>query len=101
MRMVAILACAAVAGCTSTGTSGAANMMVVSSPGAVQGCKFITSVRGDQNLYGGILLAGAAHQDALRQMKNKAAAAGGNRLYYTSGNTGLGGSNLVGDVYRC
>ncbi len=89
-----------VGGCTTTTPAGQ-KVRVVSSPGAVQGCQYLTSVRGDQNLYGGILLSGAAHQDALNQMIEKTAAAGGNRLYYTSGSSGLGGANLVGDAYRC
>lgn len=99
MKRFAVLVCVALAGCSTTAEG--SKVQVVSSPGAVQGCKYLTSVRGNQNLYGGILLSGAAHQDALAQMMNKTAAAGGNRLYYVSGNTGLGGSNLVGDAYKC
>jgi len=99
MKRWMIAVCMAIGGCSTTAEG--AKVQVVSSPGAVQGCKYLTSVRGDQNLYGGIMFAGAAHQDALNQMMNKTAAAGGNRLYYTSGNTGLGGANLIGDAYRC
>lgn len=91
----------AAAGCTTSSAPGSSDVLVVGSPAAVQGCQYLTSVRGDQNLYGGILLSGAAYNDAVQQMKNQAAAAGGNRLYAAGGNTGMGGSNLTGDVYRC
>lgn len=102
-RFAIVAACAGLAGCT-TATAPSSNtsaVTVVSSPGGVEGCKFVTNVRGDQNLYGGFLFAQAAYNDAIRQMKEKTVAAGGNRLYIALGSTGMMGANLVGDAYRC
>lgn len=76
-------------------------VQIVGTPQAIQGCRFIKNVRGDQNMLGGYLLAGAAYEDAIRQMKKRTVEAGGNRLYVITASTGLTGANAMGDAYKC
>lgn len=97
---IAVLCAAALAGCA-TVDSETSTVRIVTSAGGVAGCRFIASVRGDQNLYGGILFARAAYDDAINQMKAKTIAAGGNALFVASASTGLIGANAMGDAYRC
>lgn len=87
-------------GCTST-TPAMRSVEVVGSQQAISGCKFITSVRGDQNLIGGVMFQGAAYNDAINQMKKRTIEAGGNRLYVVNATAGLGGANAIGDAYKC
>jgi hypothetical protein len=108
MRMILSgIALIALSGCGTTGTSSlatpepGANVQVVGSAEAIKGCQFITQVRGDQNLYGGVLFHKAAMDDAVRQMKAKTAQAGGNRLYLVDSQVGAHGANTLGDAYLC
>lgn len=72
-------------------------IQTVGSQQAVQGCKFVKSVRGDH-----IWVAGpVAYDDAINQMKKKAAEAGANRLYIVNINTGPHGANAMADAYKC
>lgn len=98
-QFAAIGAAALLTACT-TATPQAANVRIVGAPQEVQGCTRIGNVRGDQNIYGGIF-AGAAYDDALNQMKNKTAKAGGNTLLIISSSTGWAGANAMGDAYKC
>jgi hypothetical protein len=96
-----LLGCSLLGACTTAPVQGSDAVEVVSSPGAVSGCQFLRNVRGDQNLYGGAILAKAAYEDAIQQMRNATAQAGGNRLFVAFGSTGILGANVVGDAYRC
>jgi hypothetical protein len=100
-KMVAgALALGMLAGCTTTSPEAEA-VQVVGSPQAVAGCQFIKSVRGDQNMMGGYMLQGAAYHDAMNQLKRRTVEAGGNRVYMVNSNTGMAGSNVIGDAYKC
>mgnify|MGYP003384548373 CR=1 FL=1 len=66
----------------------------------VKGCKFIEQANGDQNLIGGVL-AGLAREDAVRQIRNRAAEIGGTHVVTQNISTGWAGANAVGDIYRC
>lgn len=94
------VAAALLAGCTST-TPAMQGVEVVGSQQAIAGCKFVKSVRGDQNLIGGMMFQGAAYNDAINQMKKRTVEAGGNRLFVVNATAGLGGANAIGDAYRC
>lgn len=88
------------AGCTTT-TPQIEAVQVVGTPQAVAACKYVRSVRGDQNMIGGVMFQGAAYNDAINQMKKQTIEAGGNRLYIVNATAGLGGANAVGDAYKC
>lgn len=100
MRMhgLAIAASLTLVGCATSEPS--SPVTVVGTQQALDGCTYVASVRGDQNMIGGVLQA-AAYEDALNQMKAKTVTAGGNRLFLTSSNVGWGGANLTGDAYNC
>lgn len=99
-KLILILALTTLAGCT-TSSPEAEAVAIVGSQQAVAGCRYIKSVRGDQNMIGGYMLQAAAYHDAINQLKDKTVAAGGNRLYLVNATTGMGGANALGDVYRC
>lgn len=80
--------------------AGAERIVLTGSTDVVKGCKFLQQASGDQNLIGGAL-AGMAREDAMRQLKNKAAEIGGTHIVTQSISTGWAGANAVGDVYRC
>lgn len=94
------LSLAALSSCTTTSPQANA-VQVVGSPQAVAGCKYVKSVKGDQNLIGGVMFQGAAYNDAINQMKQKTYEAGANRLYVVNATSGLGGANAIGDAYKC
>lgn len=98
--LVWVVGASALAGCSTTSPQAEA-VQIVGSPQAVAGCKYIKSVRGDQNLIGGIMLQGAAYNDAINQMKQKTFEAGGNRVYVVNATSGMGGANAIGDAYKC
>lgn len=99
-KIVLLCACVALAGCVSA-NPGSEAVRIVKDREDVAGCRFIEQVRGNQNMIGGIVLAGAAYEDSLRIMKNKTVATGGNRLLLVDIQSGLGGANGIGDAYRC
>lgn len=98
--VVWMLGASALAGGTTTSPQAEA-VQAVGSPQAVAGCKYVKSVRGDQNLIGCVMLQGAAYNDAINQMKQKTYEAGGNRLYIANATSGMGGANAIGDAYKC
>lgn len=95
-----LLLCVSLTGCAAVSPEASA-IRIVNSERALDGCKYVESVRGDQNLYGGALFARAAYEDALNQMKAQTAAAGANTLYVSAAGTGMIGANARGDAYRC
>lgn len=96
-RVISMALCAAaVSACTSV-TPQMEAVQTVGSHQAVQGCKFVKSVRGDQIFVGGPV----AYDDAINQMKKKAIDAGANRLYIVNINAGSHGANAMADAYRC
>jgi hypothetical protein len=114
MRMgtgILIAGCVFLAACETTGqppttetsytpAAPSDSVRVVGASSEVVNCAYLTDVRGDQNIYGGIF-AGAAYQDAINQMKRKTAAAGGNTLFVISATSGWAGANAIGNAYRC
>ena len=90
----------ALSGCVSTTPADNA-VRLVGSQQAIDGCQYLANVQGNQNMMGGMLLAGAAYKDALNQMKRKTVDAGGNTLFIVTASTGMTGANAIGDAYRC
>lgn len=67
----------------------------------VKGCQFIEQATGRQYLIGGILLMGAAKEDADRQLRERALEVGGTHIVTQSSQMGMGGAYSTGDIYRC
>lgn len=67
----------------------------------VKGCQFVEQATGRQYLIGGILLMGAAKEDADRQLRERALEVGGTHVVTQSSQMGMGGAYSTGDIYRC
>ncbi|WP_193227617.1 hypothetical protein [Aureimonas psammosilenae] len=91
---------AALTGCQ-TATPESANIVTTGNPELVRGCKFLGQETGKQYLIGGVVLMGAAQEDANRRLKNAAAAKGATHLLTTNQQMGMGGASATGDLYRC
>lgn len=54
-----------------------------------------------QSGWGGLAATGAGYNDALNDLKNQAAARGGTHLLMINSSNTVGGTNMIGDAYRC
>ncbi|WP_157928863.1 DUF4156 domain-containing protein [Pararhizobium haloflavum] len=88
------------AGCATTETQTTANVEITSAPFEVEGCERLGTVEGNHNLFGGAMVA-IAIEAAENQMKNDAAAMGGNTILMTRSSSGWSGANMAGTAYRC
>lgn len=95
-----ILAAASFAGACASPQAGSERIVLTGNTEVVKGCKFLQQASGDQNLIGGVL-AGAAREDAVNRLKNRAVEIGGTHIVTQSVSTGWAGANAVGDIYRC
>lgn len=101
MRIIAIaVSAAALAGCQ-TATPESSNIVVTGNPELVRGCEFLGQEQGSQYLIGGVMLMGAAQDDANRRLRNRAAERGATHLLTTNQQMGMGGASATGDLYRC
>lgn len=102
MRLNPLLATAiafALAGCV-TATSGGAAVVVVSERAAVAQCQNLGQIH-SQSLWGGVAATGVAYNNVLSELKNDTAQRGGTHLLLVNLANTLGGSNAIGDAYRC
>lgn len=99
MKHYSIVLFSALAACAAP-QAGSERIVLTGNTEVVKCCRFLQQASGDQNLIGG-MLAGAAREDAMRQLRNKAAEIGGTHIVTQSVSTGWSGANAVGDVYRC
>jgi uncharacterized protein YbjQ (UPF0145 family) len=89
----------AIAGCAAP-QAGSEAIVLTGNVDVVRGCRFIEQASGDQNLIGGAL-AGAAREDAIRRLRNRAVDVGGTHIVTQNISTGWAGANAVGDIYKC
>lgn len=100
MRKIALAGCALVlASCAST-MPPPSDVRLTGSSAEVAGCTRLGEVRGDHNLYGGMMYQ-LAVQAAESQIKSRAAQMGGNVVLMTSSTAGFMGANMAGVAYRC
>lgn len=90
----------ALTGCQ-TATTASNGVIVTGNPENVRGCKFLGQEIGRQYLIGGVMLMGAAQEDANRRLRNQAAEKGATHLLTTNAQMGMGGASATGDLYRC
>ena len=90
------------AGCVTTRlTPTGRNVRVTSNPEAVHGCTFLGAVKGADHMNGGIVGQGAAEENANRRLRNAAALMGADTVLLVTATTGMGGSTVRGEAYRC
>jgi len=78
-----------------------AKVRVTSNPEAVKGCTLIGEVKGADHMNGGTMGQGFAQETAMRELKNRAAAAGANVVLMVTSTTNTSGSVQLGEGYRC
>lgn len=89
--MVAALCC--------IGTAACAEVRLVRDSGAVSGCQRLGEIHGS-SLVGGAL-GGVGYDNAMGEMREKTAAAGGNHLLLIDMQSGMMGAKGIGEAYRC
>lgn len=89
----------ALSGCVST-TQEADRIRVVSDKADLSSCQFIAQITAS-SYWGGVAATGLAYNNALNDLRNQVAQRGGNRLYLVNSSNTIGGTNMIGDAYRC
>jgi hypothetical protein len=86
----------------SCATSGPASdfVKVAAADHEVASCTLLGEVRGDHNMFGGMMVQ-VAIDDATSQLKNKTANMGGNTVLITRSSAHWAGANMAGKAYRC
>ena len=87
--------------CISTLTPQGQFVRVTSNPDAVHGCTLIGEVKGAEHMWGGVAGQGLAEESAMRELKNRTAAMGGNVVMITTSHTNTSGSVQRGEAYKC
>jgi uncharacterized protein YbjQ (UPF0145 family) len=101
-RMAIVAASFLMASCVTTSlTPEGAKVRVTSNPEAVHGCTLVGEVKGADHWNGGMMGQGAAQETAMRELKNRAAAAGANVVLIVTSTTNMSGSVQLGEGYRC
>lgn len=74
---------------------------VVSDRALLSGCEFLGPVLGEERLIGGVLLGGQAEANARARLRREAVRLGGNAVVIADTDTGVAGSQVLGEAYRC
>lgn len=100
MRVFLVSCLALIAsGCAST-MPPPSDVRLTAAQSEVAECIRLGEVRGDHNLYGGVMYQ-LAVQAAESQIKNRAAKIGGNVVLLTNSTAGWAGANMAGVAYKC
>ena len=67
---------------------------------AISGCKFIEQVSVYSG-WGGLAAQELGKHSATNQLRNEASKVGGTHVVIVRGSTGMGGSTILGDAYKC
>ena len=74
---------------------------VTSNPETVKGCTSLGEIAADDKMNGGMIGQMAAEENANRRLRNDAAKLGANTVLLASSTTGMSGSRVRGEAYRC
>lgn len=104
MEKIGIAAlCVALGGCVTTGAAhpqpNSSRVQLDREPSAVRGCDNLGSIRANSMLTG--VLSSQGYDSLIADLKNKAAAKGGNHVLVFDFTSNYGSNNASGDVYRC
>ena len=87
------------AGAVAMAGSNTASIIVVRDYAAVANCRALGEVRGFSRLGG--MLANAAYNHAVDQLKRNAAALGGTHVQIVDSSSGFTGSRMIGTAFAC
>lgn len=76
------------------------NIILASDRAALARCTSVGQIQ-SQSLWGGIAATGVAYNDAMASLKNQAAERGATHILLVSVSNTVGGTNMIGDAYRC
>jgi hypothetical protein len=82
-------------------TAAGAAVRLTSNPDVVRTCAYVGQVVGSDSMNGGLAGQRAAEENAMREMRNQAAASGANVVHLTLVSTGFSGSSVKGESYKC
>lgn len=88
------------AGCVSLTPDGS-KVRVTSNQEAVHGCALIGEVKGAEHMWGGVAGQGIAENNAMMELKNRAAKMGADTVLMVTASTNTSGSVQRGEAYRC
>jgi len=88
------------AGCATILTGKGALVRVTNQVDQVKDCKYLGQVTSSSS-WGGFAATGIAFDNALNELKNKAAEMGGNVLLTQVISNTMGGTRMLGDAYYC
>lgn len=74
---------------------------LTSNPEVVRGCSYIGQVQGTDHMNGGLAGQGAAEENAMREIRNRAAQMGANTVHLVTSKTGFSGAAVRGEAYKC
>jgi hypothetical protein len=87
------------ASCVTMSESGS-KVQTTNNPARVKGCNFQGDVDSSSN-WGGFAGTGLGHDNALKELKNKAGKLGGNIILFSNVSNTMGGTRMSGEVYKC
>ena len=74
---------------------------LTSNSNVVNGCSYIGQVQGTDHMNGGLAGQGAAEENAMREIRNRAAEMGANTVHLVTSTTGFSGAAVRGEAYKC
>lgn len=74
---------------------------LTSNSDVVRGCMYVGLVQGTDHMNGGLSGQGAAEENAMREIRNRAAQMGANTVHLVTITTGFSGSAIRGEGYKC
>lgn len=88
--------------CVTVGlTPEGARVRMTSNPDVVRGCSYIGQVQGTDHMNGGLSGQGAAEENAMREVRNRAAKIGADTVHLVTSTTGFSGAAVRGEAYIC
>lgn len=97
--ILAVSLAVAMGGCATTNAT-SESVVLVNDRNTISTCSSLGQIQ-TQSLWGGFAATGIAYNDAMAALKNQAAERGANRILLVNVSNTLGGTNIVGDAYRC
>jgi hypothetical protein len=73
---------------------------LVNERAGVEGCQFLEQLHSKSH-WGGFGMTGVAYNNAMKALKKKAAKLGATHVLLVNGSNSMGGTNMIGDAYRC
>jgi uncharacterized protein YbjQ (UPF0145 family) len=89
-----------ISSCATPLTDLGANVRVTNQYQEVSQCKKLVQITSSSN-WGGVAATGVGFESAMNQLKNKAAQMGGNAIKTLAISNTMGGTSMIGDVYKC